>query len=153
MPSLVSSIEKSGVLKDFSNSFDTWSRTIIIYKDPIKTPTVVPQSSSALFGFGEIQQNVSYTTTQNTGIFQAVIRYNDIERNPAHESVISPELLARIYSGPISIKVKRDCRDFLNNGVTDSVVLDNQVFLVNSDERLQTYMGSEYYIFSLRKTK
>lgn len=152
MAGLVSDVEKSGALLVFSGSFDTWSRQIIVFKESIKTPVDTP-SSNNLFGFGDSQMNTIYTLTPKSGIFQAIVRYNDIDRNPARDSVLSSEILARIYSGPISIKVRKDCRDYLNDGETQSVQIDNQVFLVNSDERLQTMWGSEYYIFALRKTK
>jgi len=152
MASLISAAEQSGILAVFSGSFDTWSRNIVVFKEPLKTE-VTPAPTAGLFGFGETQQDPVYTYTPRSGIYPAVIRYSDIERNVADNALLSPEILARIYSGPISIKVRRDCRDYINDGPTERVIVDGQTFLMDSDERLQTYQGSEYYVFQLRKTK
>ena len=152
MAGFFSSTEQANMINDFTNSFQTWSRSIVIYKEPLKTPNLVPQGTN-IFGFGEQQQAETFTYTPVTGIFPAIIRYDDIKEDPNKDSALSPEVMARIYSGPVTIKVLRDCRDFLNNGLTDQVVVDGQMYYMNSDERLQTFQGSEYYIFSLRKTK
>lgn len=152
MAGLLSDAEKTGILAVFESSFSTWNRTIVIYKEPTKTAVSQP-SQNNLFGFGETQQDITYTLTPRTGVFQAVIRYNDIEKNLEQSSELSPEIVARIYHGPVSIKVHRDCRDFINSGPTERVEFDGQTFLMDSDERRQSYAGSEYYIFTLRKTK
>lgn len=152
MASLISDTERADILAVFSGSFDTWSRNIVVYKEPLKT-LVQPQPTDGAFGFGEEQQSATYTYTPRSGVYPAVIRYSDIEKSIAKNSLLSPEILARIYSGPVSIKVKRDCRDFINDGPTERIVIDGQPFLMDGDERLQTYQGSEYYVYQLRKTK
>lgn len=153
MAGFFSSTEQANMINDFATSFLTWSRNITVYKEPLKTPVVNVGQGGNLFGFGEQQQNQTFTYTPVTGVFPAIIRYDDIKEDPEKDSILSPEVMARIYSGPVTIKVQRNCRDFLNNGLTDQVVIDGQMYYMNSDERLQTFQGSEYYIFSLRKTK
>jgi hypothetical protein len=154
MAGFISLTEQASILDTFETSFDTWSRNIIVAKEPIKTlVTPAPSTSNNIFGFGDSQQEEIYNISPKSGIFPAIVRYNDIERNPAQNSILSPELLARIYSGPVSIKVRRDCRDYINDGETENIFIDGETYYLNSDERLQTYQGSEYYIFSLRRTK
>ena len=152
MASLLSDTERANILAVFSGSFDTWSRNIVVYKEPQKTP-IDPPPTDGVFGFGEEQQNPVYTYTPRSGIYPAVIRYSDLEKSIAKNSQLTPEMVARIYSGPISIKVQRDCRDYINDGPTERIVVDGQTFLMDGDERLQTYQGSEYYVYQLRKTK
>lgn len=154
MANLISTAEQSGILAVFENSFDTWSRSIVVYKQPLKTlvsPT--PSTSTNPFGFGEEQQESLYTYTPVSGTYQAIIRYNDIERDLSEHAPLLTELLAHVYAGPVSIKVKKACRDYINDGETERIVVDDQTYLQWSDERKQTYLGSEYYIFTLRKTK
>lgn len=153
MAGFISVTEQAGILATFSGSFDTWKRDIVVYKEPLKTLVDPQPQGNNVFGFGEQQQDPVYSYTPRSGVFSAIIRYNDIERNPAKNAPLSPEILARIYWGPVSIKVERNCRDFINDGVTERILVDGNSYLMDSDERLQTYQGSEYYIYSLRKTK
>lgn len=153
MASLISATERVEILAIISGSFDTWSRNIVVFKEPLKTPVDVPPTNG-LFGFGEMgQPSPSYTYEPRSGIFPAIIKYSDIEQNIAGNSPLSPEIMARIYWGPVSIKVRKDCRDYINDGPTKSFIIDGQTFLMDGDERLQTFQGSEYYIYQLRKTK
>jgi len=154
MAGFVSDSEKAGVVAVFSGSFDTWSRNIIIFKEPLKTAIPIPPSQdNNLFGFEDQQQDPIYTYTLKSGIYPAIIKYMDIESNLSMSAPLLPEPLFHVYAGHISIKVKRDCRDYLNDGPTDRIIVDNRTYLQESDERKQTYMGSEYYIFTLRKTQ
>jgi len=152
MASFISATEQADIIATFSGSFDTWSRNIVVFKEPLRTE-ISPLPSENLYGFGESQQNPTYTYTPRSGIFPAIVRYSDIEKDIARNSLLSPEILARIYSGPVSIKVREDCRDYINNGITERFIIDEQTFLIDGDERLQTYQGSKYYIYQLRKTK
>jgi hypothetical protein len=152
MAGFISESERSGILATFESSFDTWSRNITIFKDPLKT-SVSPPSSENLFGFEDQQQDPIFTYTLKSGTYPAIIKYSDIEQNLSENAPLLPEPLIHVYAGHLSIKVKRDCRDFINDGPTERVIVDGRSYLLESDERLQTYAGSEYYIFTLRKTQ
>jgi len=159
MSSLLSATEKASMLNTFEQSFDTWSRNIIVYKEPLKQ-LIAPQPSTQqnAFGFGPEQQNPTYTfIAPVTGIFPAVIRDTDIENSRAQAAgmPLAPELISRILASPVSMKVRPDARAFIDKGQTDRIVdiKNGETYLLNGHACLQTYQGSEYYIYPLRKTQ
>ncbi len=159
MASYITASEQSGILAVFSNSFDTWSRAITIYKEALKVeiPTS-PSTDGNSFGFGDTQQTPIYTyLPARTGVFMAIIKDSDIDSTYAQASrmSLSPEIMTRIVASPISIKVRRDARDFIEDGRTEKIV-DNfgqETYLLDGHGCLQTFQGSEYYIYPLRKTE
>lgn len=147
MPSLISATEKAVLTGIFGDIFDTFARSIIVYKEPIKTAVPSVSSSNMIYGFGESQGEDTYVYTEVTGVFPAVIRYKEqgIEENP--------EINAYISNGEVTIKVKRDCRDFIMTDKTEKIGFDNRTFILDGDERKQMFLDSEFYIFKLKATK
>lgn len=158
MSSLISASESSGILAVISSSFDTWSRLITVYKEPIKVEvTPSPVSAGNLFGFGEIQQEPIYTYLPPvTGVFYAIIRDGDIPHTESQskKTQLAPEIQTRIIASPISIKVKRDAFLFIEEGETTKIVdnMSEEVYILDGHGCLQTFQGSEYYVYPLRKT-
>lgn len=150
MPSLISATERAVLTGIFDNIFDTFERNIVVYKEPTKT-LVSPPPSENIFGFGPNQQQEVYTYQPVSGVYPALIRYGD--PNQAQNADNNAEINAAIFSGPVSIKVRRDCRDFINDGPTNKLIVDGRAFLLDSDERRQSFLDSEYYVFKLRATK
>jgi|WetSurMetagenome_2_1015567.scaffolds.fasta_scaffold89363_2 hypothetical protein len=158
MASLITPTEQAIILSIFEASFDTWSRSVTIYKDPLKQiATPVPTTTNNPFGFGDTQQDTVYTFVNPvTGVFPAIIRDSDIENTKAQVAgtQLSPEIVARIIASPVSMKVRKNCRDFIEEGPTERIVdnIRGDTYLINGSCCLQTYQGSEYYIYPLRKT-
>lgn len=148
MPSLISDTEKAVLTGIFGDIFDTFQRSIVVYKEPIKTAVQV-NPSNFVYGFGESQAEDAYTYTQVTGVFPAVIRYG----NSPQDVTQNTDLNAYISAGEVNIKVRPDCRDFINNGLTEKIVFDDRTFTVDSEERKQMFLNSEFYIFKLKATK
>jgi hypothetical protein len=159
MSSFISATEQSGILAMFSRSFDTWSRDITVYKEAIKVEvSQQPSTNSNSFGFGEVQQDPIYTyLPARTGVFKAIIRDSDIDSTAAQVARMSfiPEAMARIVASPISIKVKKDAYDFIEDGATTKIIdnFKNETYLLDGHGCLQTYQGSEYYVYPLRKSE
>ena len=154
MASFLSATEQAGIRNVFSGSFDTWSRNITIYKEPIKTPVApFPITNNNLFGFGEEQQETTYTYTDVTGVYPAIIKYGDIGGNLSAGAPVMPEPNAITLASTVLIKVRPDARHFINNGPTSKIIVDGREYVLDSDERLQTFCGSEYYVFSIKKTE
>ena len=143
MASLLSSTEVSaatGVLQDL---FDTFSRPILIYKEPKK---IINQlSTNSLPGYGEaaIKTNISYIPV--SGTFEAKVKYN-----PKQELELLPELKSRVSKGVVKIKVEREARDFIvQNGRTEKIVIDNKPYNVITDDTMKRFLTSEYFVFFL----
>ena len=147
------------MLKVFSDSFDTWARSIVVYKEPMKVEVPVsPSLDNNSFGFGEVQQVPVYTyLPARTGVFLAILKDSDIDSTKAQAINVglSPEIMSRIVSSPLSIKVRRDAYEFIEDGRTDKIVdtFRGETYLLDGHGCLQTFQGSEYYIYPLRKTE
>lgn len=147
MPSLISPSERQVLTGIFNDIFDTFQRTIVIYKESTKIP-VNPQPQG-LFGFGDSQAQDNYTYSEVTGVFPAVVRYQSIEQ-PMN---LNPEIVSYIPGGEVTIKVRKDCRDFINNGKTEKLLIDERIFMLDGEERKQTFLDSEFWVFKLKTSK
>lgn len=159
MSSILKDTERAAVLSIFDSSFDTWCRNIVIYKKPLKNPVLVtPDIQDNMFGFGERQDTALYTyESVVTGVFPAIIKDSDIDSAliQSRATALAPEVLARIIASPISMKVRPDAAAFLDQGETEKVVdpKGQAVYIMNGVGCLQTYLGSEYWVYPLRKTE
>jgi hypothetical protein len=149
MPSLVSPTERANLTGIFNNIFDTFARNIVIVKEPIKI-LVSPAPSQNLFGFGENQASDAYTYSGVTGIFPATIRYGSPESQSALKTA---ELTAYTFEGPVTIKVRPDCRDFINTNKTLHILVDGRTFFLDTSEHKQAFLDSAFYVFTLKATK
>ena len=155
MANLVNATERASILAVFEDSFDTWCRDVIVYKQPLKVITTPqPSSTDNVFGFGSEQKDNIYTYDQTvSGLFKAVIRDSEIESAARQAADLSPEMQARILTNPISMKVRPNAFAFIEDGPTEKVidVKAGITFYINGVAGLQTYMGSTYYVYPLRK--
>ena len=157
MSSFFSTSEIAGISKVLSGSFDTWAREVIIYKDIKRVETSPTNPNNNLFGFGEDQQEPIYTyLPPDSGRFMAIIKDSDIlsSKGQRSEQALAPEIMVNVVSSPISIKVKQDAYDFIEDGETKSIldVLSNELYILDGHPCLQTFVGTKYYVYSLRKT-
>jgi len=158
MANLMSTTEQANVLSTIDDSFDTWSREIIVYKEAVKVAvTPAPTTADNPFGFGESQHDPIYTySTPRSASFFAIIKNMDIESpiSQVRGMALSPEIISRILANPISMKVRKSCKDFIEDGPTERVFdpKTSETYLINGHFCLQTYQGSEYYVYPLRKT-
>jgi len=143
MPSLISSSELAIITGSLGDVFDTRSRNIVVYKTSIKIPAAY--DPSAVYGFGEQQQSDAFTYQQVTGVYPAVIVYNK-----GTTILDNAEILSRISTLGARIKVRRDCRDYLNNGLTEKVTFDDRTFYTNGEE---SEINGQFWLFDLKATK
>ena len=156
MAGYISETERRGILSVFEQSFETWCREVVIYKEPRKTiVTPQPPTTNNAFGFGDTQQDptVTYSEVSITGVFKAILKDAEIESAFRQATDLSPEIQARILTNPISMKVRADAFAFLEDGPNEKIV-DTQsgiTYFINGVAGYQTYMGSSYWIYPLRK--
>lgn len=145
MGSLISSNERTILTGIFDDIFDTFQRSVIIYKEPKK---VIQQINlDGVFGYGEYSMPANYEYIPVTGSFPAVIRYaNDAEYKEVDE------FTSNIPFGHATVKVKENARDFIKNGKTEKITFDDKTFELASSDKVQRFLDSEYYIFMVRST-
>jgi len=144
MPSLISASELVTISTTFDDIFDTRARTLIVYKTPIKIPAPYTESNM-VFGFGESQKEDAFTYQQVTGVFPAVIC-----NNKGVTILDNAEIMSRISSLEARIKVRKDCRDYINNGPTDKFVFDERTFYSQGEE---ININGQFWLFDLITTK
>jgi hypothetical protein len=143
MASLLSDIEILNATGIMGDLFDTFSRPILVYKEPKKIINQV--STNSLPGYGEaaIKTNVTYIPV--SGAFEAKVKYN-----PKQDLELLPELKSRVSKGVVKIRVERPARDFIvNNGKTEKIMIDNKPYNVVTDDTMKRFLTSEYFIFFL----
>jgi len=130
----------------FSQHFDTFKRTITIFKESLKTYSNV--NANAYEGYGPEENNqATVTYTAISGNFNAIINYGSIEQN---ELFIAAN--RKLEKDQVRIKVQKDCRDYILNGKTELVTVDNNYYNVVSSDAVQTFLNNQYYYFTLQKT-
>jgi hypothetical protein len=147
MADLISNTERVALGSMFNDIFDTFKRYIVIHKEPKK---IIKQiSMSQIFGYGDYSEAVNYTYIPVTGVYPAIIKYTDKQTANFVE-----EINSQISVGTASIKVKKDCRDFISNGKTEKIEFDGKAFNVISDDAVKSFLSaSEFYVFQLEVTK
>ena len=142
----LSTTEQSSIGNDMDTVFDTLSygRVVTVVKEPLKTLVGSP-SQNNVFGFGAEQTDPTYTYTPVSGVFPVILFYPKVPNAP-----LAPEPNIRVYSGPVSIKVKKDCRDYILNGKTVHLLIDDKTFLIDDDGSRQMVLNSNYFIFNLK---
>jgi hypothetical protein len=150
MSTLVSPYEQSILTGLFGNTFDTFSnnRQIVVWKSPIKTVIPAPQQPQGVFGFGNAPEEQSYQYTPVSGVFPAVIRYWGLRH--VGEADVLQETNAFLPVGPVKIKVRQDCYDFIQNGTTDKISFDGRDFYFEGIAEARPFLGSIYYIYQLK---
>lgn len=148
MGSLVSATEKSILTGIFDQSFQTFQRDIVVFKEPIKQALVSSNSNPSLFGFGDPQVENEYIYTPVSGIFPAVVRYNNPNKVGATHLLQNTNVFVPV--GEVKIKVQKDCYDFIESGKTDKIVFDNRDFYFAGKGQAYPFLGSLYYMYQLK---
>ena len=147
MPSLISDTEKSNLTGIFNDIFDTFKREVVVWKEPIRTVATI--NDSFLYGYDYPDSNVvNYTSTPVSGVFQAVVKYND-KMGKGYDSDVN----SYFPEGYVRIKVKPSTKDFIESGVTERIDFDNKSFNVESESTPKIFLGNEYYVYHLKEIK
>ncbi|MBC8411103.1 MAG: hypothetical protein H8E12_20660 [Rhodobacteraceae bacterium] len=146
MASLISSGEKAELTGVFGDVFDTFSRNIIVYKEPIKTVSSINEAN--IFGYGDTSNQVNYSYTAQSGTYPATVQYADHQQQK-----YSSDVGGAIPQGQVRIKVRPDCRDFIKNGRTERIEFDDKSWDLVSDDTAKKFLDSEYYVYHLERRK
>ena len=138
----------SGALGDL---FDTVARSrtdryITVFKEPVKN--FVTNNQNVLAGYGEDINANDFTLTPVSGTFPAVIIYTKAEDSDA----LNTEILTASIQNKVRIKVEKDASDFISTDKTVNIIVDDQVFNVISQYKVQDYCGLRYFYYDLQQT-
>lgn len=147
MSSLLTAAQISNATGALSDHFDTFSRSITIFKAPI---AVLSSSTATIYpGYGNISNDAniqSYTPVYQT--FSAIVRFVG-EQN----SDIIPELKTTSPGTALArIKVKQDCRSYIEAGKTEYILIDDVKFNIYSEVAIRNFLGLKYYEYWVVQT-
>lgn len=145
MSSYLSTTDISSATGALGNHFDTFSRTITVFKKP---PVVLANSSEPIFpGYGILTSNVqSYNETHQS--FPAIIRFVG-EQNSEFFSEIKTVTPGKALC---RIKVKEDCKNYIENGLTEYILVDGTDGVrcnVYSEPALRSFLGLRFFEYWL----
>ncbi len=148
MSSFISASQLTTLTGIFARHFDTFGilQAIIVNKQPKETKTI--SNDNNLPGYGQESNSSNIVYTPVSGIFPAIVvaeREQKLNRFQETEFYIP--------QGVTRIKVKKDARDFIKNGRTENIVINDMTFNKITDDSFQNYLGLIFYYFSLEQTQ
>lgn len=134
----------------YENAIDTWfetfKKTIVVNKEPIKV--ITQNTTNQMLGYEENSNIIDYTYTPRNQTFEAVIKYNDKENLEENK-----EIKIKFVDQLVEIYVKKDCADYINTDITENISFDGKIFNVYSTSIVKHYQNKTYYVFYLRETR
>lgn len=146
------SIISTSIKSEFSAAvqalYDDLKKEIIVHKEPIKV--IVDVTSNPYGGYGESSNINNYSLIPVSGIFMVGVRHDSpMTQNP--EQPIR-QLDFRIPRGGAVIECMKDCRDYILNGKTERIDVDEKSFNIVSNWGVHDYLGLKFYYFTLEGT-
>lgn len=127
------------------NHFDTFKRSITVYKEPLQTFSDV--TDDVYPGF-EQPNSSQVTYTVQTGVFDAL---KVVPKQKVDQTQIS-NTQTSILSTELRIKVKPDAMKYITEGKTEAIVFDTVTYNVISPPVPVDFLGLRFYYFDLQKT-
>ena len=145
MASLISSTEKNVLTGIFNDIFDTFKRSITVFKEPKKVIQEI--NLDGVFGYGEYSQQANYEYVPVYAAFDAIIKYaNDAEYKEVDE------FTSNIPFGHATIKVKENARDYIKDGKTEKITFDSKSFKLASEDANKSFLNSKFFVYRLEST-
>lgn len=142
MASLVSDADKEFYTGALNDHFDTFKRSVTIYKEPRKTYS---NASAVIYpGYDYSSQEGEVTFEAVSGVYDAMI----IDKNVQSLTEIT-EPKFNVPKGEKVIKVKQDAREFINNGKTEYLLDNGKKYNITSKEKIQNYLGLQFYYYEI----
>ena len=143
MASLLTNAIKTEFSQVLEDHFDTFKRPITVHREPIRSVTNV--QNNPLHGYGDTAEstNVAYIPQKET--FDAIITFESKQVEPTTQ-------VGTLEAGMVRIKVKEDAANYIKGGKVEKIDVDGKTFNKITDDKIQNYLGSEFYIFYLQAT-
>tara|TARA_Y100000401_G_C8320617_1_gene225037 strand:- start:822 stop:1265 length:444 start_codon:yes stop_codon:yes gene_type:complete len=128
----------------YDDFFDYFKREVIVYKTPQKT--VADVSLSFLYGYGTDSNGDNYNFTPVSGIFSGLAIYganvNDSDLSQAD---------IRLPDNVLKLKVTQSAKDYINNGVNESIEVDSKKYFIKSSDTQEHFLTNNYFVYILEE--
>jgi hypothetical protein len=150
MSGLITAAEQKNLTGIFGDIFDTFARDIVIHKKPVKIiPSGVVIDTAFIFGYEAGTESEDYQYAYESGTYPAVIRYDHRLDTPDYGDIGVDQ---PVIQG--SIKVKKAAEQYIEVGRSiERVTVDEKDFKIIGQGRLQSFLGSSFYIYKIQALK
>tara|TARA_B100000287_G_scaffold341781_1_gene328370 strand:- start:1781 stop:2224 length:444 start_codon:yes stop_codon:yes gene_type:complete len=146
--SLLSSSEKAQIQTAYESFFETFKNDIVVHK--VSEIVVSDVNLDQVFGYEEDANENNYTYEHKSKTFSALIVFPS--RGDQTLGVMN-EMAAQIPDGEIRVKVKEDCKNYIQTGKTEKIVAKNKSYQLISTEAEVNNILTGFYIFKLKEVK
>jgi len=134
----------------YENAVDTWfetfKKTIIVNKEPIKN--IVQNTQNQMLGYEETSNIIDYSYTPRNQSFDAVIKYNPMDN--LKEDL---EIKIKFTNQPVEIYVKEDAKNYIDTDKTENISFDGKIFNIFSTSITKHYQNNTLYVYFLKETR
>ncbi len=128
----------------YTDFFDYFKREVIVYKTPQKT--VADVNLSFLYGYGTDSNGDNYSFTPVSGIFSGLAIYKS---NINDQDLTEADI--RMPDNNLRLKVTEEARNYINNGVNESIEIDNKKYFIKSSDTQEHFLTSNYFVYVLEE--
>lgn len=147
MASLLSAAQKAPFKKGLDDLFDTFKQDIVMHKEA--RIQILDINQPKIFGYNERVDLSNLNFIPVTGVFSALVNFNKDQKQNNLKEVGN-----FIPKGDVSIKVKQDAYDFIeNDGPTINVSISDAFFKIVTSESLRRYITPDYYTYYLERVR
>jgi len=132
--------------KQFEDFFDYFSREILVHKEPIKI--INPAPINELYGYNDQSAPENYTYVPVNATFKGRISYN---KNQTTDSLA--DLQFNVTKGIVTIVVKEDAKNYIENGKTLKLEFDGKAFNITTSYAIRKFLNNTYYQYYLEEIK
>ncbi len=129
----------------YGEFFDFFKREVVVYKTPQKTVSDI--SLNFLYGYGTDSNGDNYSYTPNSGIFSGIVVYNAAPNQMLMDSDTQD------VENKIKLKVEETAKNYINEGQTESVLIDGRNFFIKGDDITEKFLTKTYYTYTLEETE
>jgi hypothetical protein len=130
--------------------FNYLARPIVIYKQ--STETIISNPTNVLYGYNPLNQttNSEITLSSVSQTFSGLVLYPLKSRGNSSANFDNKLMLE---DNKTYLKVKRDCADYLNNGmITEKLEVDGMTWNTEGNAQIGTYLGLQFYYYQIKAT-
>ena len=152
MSSLLNTTQISGATGTIKNHFDTFSRSITVFKESkkqVNTTSEADVNLDFIFGYGDSQPELqnSYSYTQVSQTFNAIIRYGKDQ-----SAELLDDINIRYPDGETRVKIELDCYNYIqDNGTTEKITFDNKTWKIVGEPRAKFFLNRPMYILQVQE--
>ena len=142
----ISQDQITGFTGSYGDFFDFFKKEVVVWKTPKKT--VVDVDTSFLYGYGTPSNDTNYTLTPISGIFSGIVVYGSNKPND-----IIGDTHITVPDNKVKLKVEENARNYINNGKTEKIQIDDRSFFINSNDIKERFLTQNYYSYVLEDAK